>query len=95
MKSMLTYIEERSMHEKVEQRFVRVQANTQIHLAQRMQAHETAILNKLILQYRSGTLTHESLYGGIATISELRSIVAAAEKDLMMAQEDAKNLANL
>lgn len=80
------------MNPTTEARMKRVQDASRSHLTARVQAREQIIIDRLVLQYRSGTITNEALHGGIASIAELRSMALEAERDLMQATEDAENL---
>lgn len=80
------------MNPATEARFKRVQDATRASLTRRMYEREQKIISSLVMDYRSGTITSEKLYGGIAAISELRSIVTEAEHDLMQASDDASQL---
>lgn len=76
------------MHPTVEKRFARVQEATRLGLANRMTEREKKIIDRLVFNYRSGTLTNEMLHAGIATIAELRSIITESETDSMQAADD-------
>lgn len=78
------------MNPTIERRFQRVQGDSKAHLAQRMLDREQSIISKLVLSYRSGIVTSEELFGGIAAIAELRSIVSEASRDLLQASDDAQ-----
>lgn len=72
----------------VEKRIARVQGNVQVNLTRRMKDREEVIISRLVTAYRGGQLTSEILFGGIAAIAELRSIINDAERDLMQATDD-------
>lgn len=80
------------MNSASEARFKRVQEAARSGLNKRMYEREQKILDRIVLEYRSGTITSEKLYGAIAAISELRSIVIEANTDLMQAQDDSSSM---
>lgn len=80
------------MNSSTEKRFQRVQQNVKAGLSARMAERERAIIDRLLLEYRSGTINSEKLFGGIAAIAELRSIISEAERDYMQASDDAFSL---
>lgn len=82
------------MNSTFERRFARVQEATRVGLANRMAEREHTIVSKLVTAYRGGKLTSEMLFGGIASISELRSIADEAQRDLMQATDDSTSLTN-
>ena len=82
------------MNSSMEKRAQRVQEAARIGLQRRMYEREQSIIARLVTEYRSGTITSEKLYGGIAAISELRSIAVQSEHDLMQAEDDTLNLMN-
>jgi hypothetical protein len=76
------------MNEATEKRFARVQEANRIGLESRMLDREKKIIDRLVMAYNSGKLYSEVLFGGIAAISELRSIIHETERDLMQAADD-------
>lgn len=80
------------MNEQQERRINRVQQNARIGLVERMKAREEAIISKLVLAYRGGKLNSEALFGGIAAIAEIRSIVIEAEQDYSRAAATSKDI---
>lgn len=75
-----------------EARLARVQGAAKVALIQRMKEREQAIITRMVVAYRAGKATSESLFGGIAAIAELRSIVTEAEQDQLMAQREFDNI---
>lgn len=80
------------MNVTTEKRLARVQEASRIGLAHRMADREKKIIDRLVLSYRSNKLSSEMLFGGIATISELRSIINEAEHDIMQATDEVEQL---
>ena len=80
------------MNSSMEKRANRVQQAARVGLQSRMFEREQNVISRLVTEYRSGTLTSEKLFGGIAAISELRSIAVEAEHDLMQVQDDSLNM---
>ena len=80
------------MNEQQEYVVNRVQENTRLGLAKRMAERENAIITKLVIAYRANKLDPNMLYGGIAAISELRSIVVESEQDYHRAARVVENL---
>lgn len=76
------------MNPRTERLANRVQAAARSDLARRMAERELMVINKIVLAYRSQTLTSEQLWGAVAAIAELRSVASEAERDLMSATED-------
>lgn len=81
-----------AMTSATEKRFARVQGNLRMQLSARMAEREDVIISKLVTAYRSGKLTSDALFGGIAAIAELRSIQDEAKRDLMQATDDAQSI---
>lgn len=77
------------MNSSIERRFQRVQDNARASLSRRLTERRDSIISRMITEYRSGTLTSEKLFGMAAAISELKSILDEAERDLMQATDDA------
>lgn len=80
------------MNQQFERRVARVQEATRLGLGNRMADREQKIISNLVTYYRSGKVTFEMLFGGIAAISELRAIAHDADSDFMQATDDSNSL---
>lgn len=76
------------MNPRTEERFKRVQDAAKSSLSRRMYEREQKIISRIVMEYRSDTITSEKLFGAVAAISELRSIVTEVDQDLMQASDD-------
>lgn len=75
-----------------EQRLNRVQMAARSDLAKLVFERERRIVDRLVANYRGGTLKSEDILGGIAAISELRQMANDAMHDYMQAEDEMSNL---
>lgn len=76
----------------LETKLRRVQGAAKAALIERMRDREAQIITRLVAAYRSGKADANMLYGGIATIAELRSIIIEAEHDKIAVDREVSNL---
>lgn len=75
------------MNLRQEKLFQRVQEAQKSALANRLYEREQAILARLVSAYRADKLSHEQLFGGIAAIAEIRSMLVSVDQDQMLAAD--------
>jgi len=79
------------MNSTLEGRLNKVQAAARAGLARLVADRESRIISRLVAAYRGGTLKNEDLWGGIASISELRHMSAESDHDYMQAESALSN----
>ena len=80
------------MKPEAEKRLNRVQMAARSGLAKLVYERELRIIDRLVSEYRGGTIKSEQLFGAIAAISELRFMATDAAHDYMQAEEEFSQL---
>lgn len=80
------------MADRFDSRMRRVQQNAKLALRERMEERERNIITRMVQKYQAGKLDANQLFGAIATIAELRSIVTEVEHDQIAADREIEEL---
>lgn len=75
------------MNANLEKQLHRVQAAARSNLAQLVAEEEARIIDRLVLNWNSGTCTEQMMTGAVASIASLRSMAAKAEHEFLKATD--------